>query len=362
MSFPLFAVVTLIAFAQAQSARLSGVANPRTTSGSWVADPGRHLSPATVAAIDSTISALERETTAELAVVVLDSLDGLEPADAAQLLHRRWGVGKAARDNGIVFLWSPALRRTHVSVGYGLEGVLIDSRVGRIQDQSVLPAFRRGDFNAGVLAGVQALASAAREETYAGPERSQGLRPRRDEALPTRTGGGAGAVVGGIAGVLGLLGGGTFLRTRWRRYRRKKCPKGHGRMWLIDEQSDDRFLSTAENLEERLDSVDYDVWMCSTCDERLVLPYKRWFTKFKPCPKCERRTCESRSKTIRAATTSSTGLRKVTRTCKHCGFTDTTEEIIPEVSESSSSSGGSGGGGSSFGGGSSGGGGAGRGY
>src|SRR5438552_980849 len=83
--------------------------------------------------INAQLTTLERETTAEIAVVVLDSLSGLTPHDAAFRLHRNWGVGKANRDNGIVLLWSPALRQIYVSVGYGLEGVLPDARVGRIE-------------------------------------------------------------------------------------------------------------------------------------------------------------------------------------------------------------------------------------
>src|SRR5688500_356547 len=74
--------------------KLRWVPNPTRTTRGWVSDPAQHLWPATVAAIDSIAFALEKETTAELAVVVIDSLDGLEPDDAALLLHRRWGVGK----------------------------------------------------------------------------------------------------------------------------------------------------------------------------------------------------------------------------------------------------------------------------
>src|SRR5690348_16461010 len=153
-----------------KSGRLSWVRNPRETNGSWVADPAHHLAKPTVQSIDGIISALNLEKSIEMAVVVLDSLDGLDPADAALLLHRRWGVGKRQRDNGIVFLWSPALRKTHVSVGYGLEGVLPDARVGRILDESVLPSFRAGNFDEGILQGVEKLAEAAREETAWRPE------------------------------------------------------------------------------------------------------------------------------------------------------------------------------------------------
>ena len=339
--------------------RLTWVPNPRTTSGSWVSDPAGHLRPATVATLDSIISALESEATAEIAVVVLDSLDGLEPSDAALALHRRWGVGKASRDNGILFLWSPKLRRTHVSIGYGLEGVLTDGRTGRIQDEHVLPYFRAGDFDAGVIAGVRALASAARGETYSGLPRVAAGRPGGGE--PRR---------GPPALVLWLLGGGAGVPVLWaaiaayRRRRPRNCPRGHGRMARLSEKDDDQFLAREALLEETLESMDYDVWVCSQCDEHIVLPYKRLSFKYRECPECKRRTCETKTKTLKAATRSSTGLRRVTRTCRNCRFTDTRDEIIPIVTSSSGSGGGgrSGGGGSSFGGGSAGGGGAGRSY
>ena len=137
-------------------------------------------------------------------------------------------------------------------------------------------------------------------------------------------------------------------------------------MRLIDDRSDNRYLSEVENLEEKLDSVDYDVWLCDSCDEKLVLPYAKWFSGYSACPKCKRRTCQTKTRTLRRATTASTGTREITRTCRNCGFTDRREEVIPRVVESSGSSSGgglsSGGGGSSFGGGFSGGGGAGRSY
>ena len=77
-------------------------------------------------------------------------------------------------------------------------------------------------------------------------------------------------------------------------------------MTRIDDASDERFLNAEEGLEEKLRSIDYDVWVCGMCDERLVIPYRKWFTKYEDCPKCKRRTCESRSRTVTRATTSST--------------------------------------------------------
>ena len=147
-------------------------------------------------------------------------------------------------------------------------------------------------------------------------------------------------------------------------------------MRLLGEAEDDAMLTREEGLEEHLGSVDYDVWVCSQCDQRLVIPYRKWFNKYEVCPSCKRRTCETRVVTLRAATAVSAGERAIYRECQNCGFKDSRREIIPRIVESSSSSssgasssssgggssGGSGGGGSSLGGGSAGGGGAGRSY
>ena len=344
----------------AQQERLAWVPNPRTSSGGWVSDPARHLTPATISAMNATISSLERETTAEIGVAVLDSLDELEPGAAALLLHRRWGVGKAERDNGILLLWSPAQRKIFVSVGYGLEGVLHDARAGRIQDDAIIPHFRRNDFDAGMLAGVNALADAAREETYTGARRARidGRAPGVAERL--RRDSGSSTILGGIFGSVFALVAGIVLYRR----RPRKCPRGHGRMTLLTETQDDRELTSEEVLEENLKSIDYDVWICGQCPERIIVPRRKWFSSYRDCPKCKRRTLKVTTKTAVAATYSSTGTAIETRRCKNCDYSATKTIILPMLTRSSSSSGGSssGGGGSSFGGGSSGGGGAGRSY
>src|SRR5436190_4402467 len=181
------AALLLLALPQKQinESRLQSVVNPRPAN-SWVSDAQHHLSPATVARIDSVVNAVERANGTEIAVVVIDSLDGLEPSDAALTLHRRWGVGKRDRDNGIVVLWSPAHRQTFVSIGDGLEGVLPDAKVGRIQDEYMIPAFRAGNFDAGMLATVSALASTARGEQFTGPGRAKIERARGFAQMVTR--------------------------------------------------------------------------------------------------------------------------------------------------------------------------------
>ena len=364
--------------------RLRWVPNPRVTSGSWVSDPSHRLAPTTVAKLDSVIDGLHRQTTVEMTVVVLDTLDGLEPNDAALLLHRRWGVGSIKRDNGIVFLLSPRLRKTHVSVGYGLEGVLPDARVGRILDQSAVPHFRRGAFDEGLLAAVPALAAVAATERNEGLPRArsfsagQNRDPYADQGPVRRAIGDFLANHGGLAffGLLAsafLLAIGYAVARRWiRRHWPRRCPKGHGRLTRLAEEVDQRLLSSGQQVEEKVGSVDYDVWVCGTCTYKKVVPYRKLFSKYSPCPSCKSRTCVSSRRTVTAATYTSAGVAEVSHACEHCGYVGRTVEPIPKLTRSSSgssgssswssgsSSGGSSSSSSSFGGGTSGGGGAGR--
>ena len=370
----------------AQAQRVGWVPNPRRTDGGWVADPSRHLALATVATLNQEISALERETSAEIAVVVVDSTSGLTPFDFALAIHRVWGVGKSGKDNGLVFLWVPAQRAIFISVGPGLQGVLPDRRTGRIRDEQILPAFRRQALDAGMLAGVRALAAAAREEAnprqgitqrLQGAEGGEASQDEARRAAAARSARGAGAEGGSggsgstagtiVGGTVALLGGTLAALLGFRGYRRRKpraCPKCGATMARLDEKADDAFLDKGEQTEERIHTVDYDVWRCPQCQETLKVPYKRWFTSYTACPSCNRLTVRSTSKTITSATTMSEGLRHVTMRCKNCGWGAETDVVIPRQTPSSSGGsssggGGGGGGGSSFGGGSSDGGGAG---
>ena len=341
---------------QTDTTRLRWVANPRVTSGSWVADPAHRLSAPTRARIDSIAAALERETSAEIAVAVIDSLDGLEPADAALLLHRRWGVGKRERDNGIVLLWSPARRQIFVSVGYGLEGVLPDARTGRIQDREMLPAFRQRDFDAGVIGGVAALSAAAREETYSGLTRAAAGQPVSGQSRQ-----GPWSWIIALMSLAGVGGAVAFAVTR-----PKRCPKGHGPMKRLSESADNAHLDEGQRLEENIGSVDYDVWTCAQCEAVRVIPRAKWFSGYESCPKCKRRTVKRNSRQLVAPTYSSAGKREISLACKSCGYARDYTETIPMLTRSTSSGGGGSrggfGGGSSFGGGSAGGAGAGRSY
>jgi uncharacterized protein len=148
---------------------------------------------------------------------------------------------------------------------------------------------------------------------------------------------------------------------RWRRYRRRNCPQCHARMLLVSDSEDDALLQEGQVAEERIGSVDYDVWKCPACAYQFTLRYAKWLSAYDKCPQCANRTKSSTESVIEAATTHSSGSARVLEKCAFCSFTNEYTKVLPRVTESSSSSSSSSGG-SSFGGGRSGGGGASRGY
>jgi uncharacterized protein len=138
-------------------------------------------------------------------------------------------------------------------------------------------------------------------------------------------------------------------------------------MTLLGESHDNTLLEEGQQAEERIKSVDYDVWRCGACGHHFTLRYPKWFSSYSRCAQCRNRTKSSTEKVIAAATTASSGRARVVETCAFCTFRREYTKVLPRIDSSDSSSGGSSGGSSSsgassFGGGGSGGGGASRGY
>lgn len=122
-----------------------------------VVDDAHILSPSTTQDLTQKLAALEAKTSRQLIVVTLPSLQGYDISDYGYQLGRAWGIGRAKLDNGVLFIIAPNEHRTRIEVGYGLEPILTDALSSIIIQTKVLPAFRKGDFNAGVAAGTDAL-------------------------------------------------------------------------------------------------------------------------------------------------------------------------------------------------------------
>lgn len=125
----------------------------------YVSNPDGILSPGAVALIDSVCASLRERGLAQVAVVAVDDIAGGDTFSFAIELFRAWGVGSAKSDNGLGILLVKDLREIRFVTGGGLEGILPDALAKRIQLKYMLPAFREGDYSAGMVAGVEAAAT-----------------------------------------------------------------------------------------------------------------------------------------------------------------------------------------------------------
>ena len=101
------------------------------------------------------LKSLEDRSSDQLVIYTARSLQGFEIEDFGYQLGRAWQIGQQGKDNGVVLIVAPKERKVRIEVGRGLEPQLTDALSKLIIENAILPAFRRGDFPAGVKAGVR---------------------------------------------------------------------------------------------------------------------------------------------------------------------------------------------------------------
>src|SRR5262249_5079791 len=101
-------------------------------------------------ALDAELAALEERSSDQLVIYPARSLQGYEIEDLGYRLGRTWQIGQQGKDNGVILIVAPNERKVRIEVGRGLEPELTDAMSRLIIENAILPAFRRGDFAAGV--------------------------------------------------------------------------------------------------------------------------------------------------------------------------------------------------------------------
>lgn len=99
------------------------------------------------------LTVFEQSTGIEIAVVTISSLDNIPIEDYATHLFEDWGIGKKAKDNGLLIIVAPNEKKMRIEAGYGLEGAINDAVAGRIIRDTMIPWFKNGDFSTGILNG-----------------------------------------------------------------------------------------------------------------------------------------------------------------------------------------------------------------
>ena len=299
----------------------------------YVTDGVGVFSPEGLAKADAMLGSMWSETSAEPIVVIVDNLDGQDVNDYATALFDRWGIGKKDKDNGLLVLISVGDRRGAIRTGYGVEGVLPDAIAAGIIRNDMAPHFREGDYEGGVLAALGTINTvltdpAAREELMSRYGNNAGARGNGDSnffatylmlciaagvvmfvvvvmvwlssrklttaqayaklqaiKLPCLV---ATVAALGVPVLAYLL---LVVLMRNVRLHKRLCPHCHTRMGRVDEDNDNNYLTRAQDAEERLDSVDYDVWLCPTCGETDIIPYVNPKKNYTVCSNCGARAC-----------------------------------------------------------------------
>jgi uncharacterized protein len=151
--------VVLLVFAPSAVLTAESVSTLPAPTG-YINDFAGVLSPSTKYNLENLCTQVDRQAHAQIAVVTIKTMDGDQSIEEfATALEDKWKVGAKGTDRGVLMLFVMTPRRGRIEVGYGLEGVLNDAKVGDI-GRSMVPAATQGDYNTAIPLGVQQIAQA----------------------------------------------------------------------------------------------------------------------------------------------------------------------------------------------------------
>lgn len=182
----LFLLLPLAALAQGDVPALQGRVN----------DYANLIPPDQKQRIEAQLAQFEQQTGNQVVVLTIPSLNGEDIEGYANRVARAWALGQKGKDNGVLLLVAHQDRRMRVEVGYGLEPVLTDLQTNVIQNEVIIPYFKKGDFGGGIEAGVKAILST--------------IQGKEIEPAPVQQPSGGGGGGGGAGDWLGFLFFGLF--------------------------------------------------------------------------------------------------------------------------------------------------------
>ena len=108
--------------------------------------------------LECALSLYNDSTSTQLCVVTVESLDDLSPAEYAQQLGEKWGVGQAGKDNGVIILVKKKTEESggdvFIATGYGVEGLLPDAICKRIVERTMIPKLKEGDYHGAIVEAI----------------------------------------------------------------------------------------------------------------------------------------------------------------------------------------------------------------
>jgi uncharacterized protein len=126
------------------------------------------------------------QTSTQICVVTVPSLNGYEVSDFAFKLGEKWGVGQKGKNNGIVVVFKPKIGnekgKVFIAPGYGLEGVIPDAIANRIVSNEMIPRFKQDDIYGGIYAASKVLMGLAAGEFTADAYQKKGKGKKSEDS------------------------------------------------------------------------------------------------------------------------------------------------------------------------------------
>ena len=350
----------------------------RTDANRYVSDPERMLTASQLSEADAILSQIRRATTAEGVAIIVSSIGELTPTEFCEKIFTSWGIGKKDKDNGFILLVAVDDRKAWIQTGYGMEGVLTDADCATLLREYMVPYMKRGETGEAVVSTLSAIKTVLEDPVAMEEIRSQeadntGLQAQaispevlkkfmklvallifiigavyfaslwfnsrgktqyekallwKKSLLPML----AATILSGGAGL--LYAAVAFLLYRYNRNGTHKCSNCGAKMKKLSEKEDNEKLTPSQDLEERLDTVDYDVWVCPDCGTVDKFAFKKNQNKYSQCPSCGTiAETLTEDHTIQPATTRREGIGERTYTCQYCNHKRKTNYRIPRKTD-----------------------------
>lgn len=330
----------------------------------YVSDPADLVGAGAESRANSILWNLRQKTGAEVVLVVVPNTGDYTREEYATRLFENWGIGKSDKDNGVLILIAPEQRQAWIATGYGVEGIIPDISASKIINRSVVPYMKENNLDGAVMAVVADVANVLSD-----PEAAAELKSKKKDAwneMPESDITEDDFMMFTITVVLTLFiiamfkyfydshklkkldrysqakewhnGRTTYIllavfslglgllpyflsRHKYKSARNKpmQCPACRGKMKKLNEEEDNNLLSPSQDLEEKLNSVDYDVWVCEDCGtvERYAFPNK--YSKYEECPHCHTKAMYlAKDHTVVPPTVRLSGIGERIYECKYC--------------------------------------------
>jgi len=165
----------------------------------YVNDFAHVLNQSTANQIEDICRQIDEKAHAQIALVTINSLDGTDIESYAVDLFHQWGIGAKSTDRGVLILYAIQDHRARIEVGYGLEPILPDGKVGGFQREAI-PLMKSGDYNQALLLVTSRVADVIATDAGIQLTGSQPRAPAQPEPEPK-----GGSSLGGIIVVVVVI-------------------------------------------------------------------------------------------------------------------------------------------------------------